>query len=464
MDVLGSASFVLQDETLAQGRFTNDVDALATGLRVRDASDDPGGYAIAQSIQAKVAGLQQSVTNVQTANNLLNVADGALSNAESILQRVRSLVVEARSDINSGTDLNNIQAEIDQLLDEVNRIGADTQFNGLNLLDGAYNTGIGVTSVQPGAYEVSAPIAAPDGSVGTNQVTDATGNGDPGAFVTLAGTNGEAGIGTFQPAYVVFQVISFSSNAIDPDTGIDVGPGVLFQIQAYSTDPEFGAAPLYSDTSAIAVNSGPIDDYVFNVPALWSNTNLSSPDIIAVNIANLTQNDVGATAAFYTTNGTPTPTGSALEVNDGGDEGLTVGISLPAITTEALNLTSISVLTPQTVNFMNEVLGQSSTNAISAGAAEQAVDNALTQIEQARAQIGSQVISLQDNADGSSSLIVNETASESSITDANVGQTVTQFTQEQLLINIGTSVLSQIEVSARQLTALLLNSYANLPT
>jgi flagellin len=463
MDVLGSASFVLQNETLAQDRFTNDVDALASGLRVRDASDDPGGFAIAQTLQAKIAGLQQASTNVQTATNVLNVASGALGSVENILQTVRSLVVEARSDINSATDLTNIQAEIDQLLDEVNRIGADTQFNGLTLLDGAFDTGAGINTVQPGAYEVPAPIAAPDGSIGTNEVTNADGTGDPGPLITLAGTNGEAGLGTFQPAYVVFQVISYSSNAIDPDTGIDVGPGVLFQIQAYSNDSQFGSAPLYVDTSAIAVNSGPITDYVFNVPALWSNTNLSQPDIIAVNIANLTANDVGATAAFYTTNGTPTPTGTALSVNDGGDEGSTVGISLPTISTSALSLSDISVLSPQIVNFMNEVTGDSSSNVIPAGAAEQAVDNALTQITEAQAQIGSQVLSLQDDSGDDGTLVANEAASESSITDANIGQTVTNFTQQQILVNVGTSVLAQIEVSARQLTALLLNSFTGLP-
>lgn len=462
MDVLGSASFVLQDEALTQDRLTSDVNALASGLRVRDASDDPSGYAIAQTLQSKIAGLQQSVTNVQTATNVLNVADGALSNVESILQRIRSLIVEARSDINSATDLGDIQSEISQLLDEVNRIGADTQFNGLNLLDGAFDTGA-AAPVAPGAYEVSAPITAPDGSTATNQVTDATGTGQPGALITLAGTNGEAGLGTFQPAYVVFQVISYSSNAVDPDTGIDVGPGVLFQIQAYSTDPQFGEAPLYSDTSAIAVNSGPIDDYVFNVPALWNNTTLSAPDIIAVNIANLTANDVGATAAFYTTSGTPDGTGHALQINDGGDEGLTIGISLPTISAFALNLSDITVAAPQTVNFMNEVTGQSSSNAISAGAAEQSVDNALSQLGASRAQIGAQVIALQDNADGNNTLILNETSSKSNITDANVGQTVTDFTQQQILVNVGTSVLSQLEVSARQLTALLLNSFAGLP-
>src|SRR5579863_261303 len=136
MDVLASASFVLQNEALTQNRLATDVNALASGLRVRSASDDPSGYAIAQTLNTKVSGLQQSVTNVQTGSNLLNVADGALSSIEQILSRVHSLVVESNSDINSQDDLANIQTEIDQLLKEVNTISSETNFNGLVLFNG----------------------------------------------------------------------------------------------------------------------------------------------------------------------------------------------------------------------------------------------------------------------------------------------------------------------------------------
>ena len=158
MDVLASASFVLQNEALTQNRLATDVNALATGLRVRSASDDPSGYAIAQTIQTKVAGLQQSVTNVQTANNLLNVADGALNSIELILQRVRSLIVESNSDINSSSDLLNIQTEINQMLLEVNKISSETNFNGLTLFNGQFDDGTGGTQTQAAITEVQAPI------------------------------------------------------------------------------------------------------------------------------------------------------------------------------------------------------------------------------------------------------------------------------------------------------------------
>ena len=138
MDVLGSAGWVLQNQALTQNRLAKDVNALASGLRVRSASDDPSGYTVSETLQTKVAGLQQSVTNVQTANNLLAVADGALTSIEDVLQRIRSLVVESNSDINSQEDLQGIQSEIDQLMIEINKISTTTNFNGLQLFSGQF--------------------------------------------------------------------------------------------------------------------------------------------------------------------------------------------------------------------------------------------------------------------------------------------------------------------------------------
>jgi len=111
---------------------------LSTGLRINTAADDPSGLAIAQSLQTQVNGFDAAVGNVQTATNAATVADGALQTTTSLLQRIRSLAVEAASDYSSDGDRANLQAEVSQLLLEVNRIGQDTQFNGTPLLDGAH--------------------------------------------------------------------------------------------------------------------------------------------------------------------------------------------------------------------------------------------------------------------------------------------------------------------------------------
>ena len=462
MDVLGSASQVLLNLSLTQKKEQTDIRALASGLRVSSAVDDPSGYGIAQRLQTQVNGFQQAAQNVQTANNALAVANGALTTITLILQRIRSLVVESRSDLNSSTDLANIQAEISQLLLEVNRISSNTSFNGLNLLDGQFQTtplyspasgnGLGY-----GAYQVTSPFLSPNGSIPTSTVTNADGLGNPGPLVTLYGPGGVSGPGNFTANFIVFQVTGYSANAIDPDTGINVGPGVFVQVQSYSSNPEFGAAPLMQDTTAVPVNSGVLSGITEATPASFSGP--VSSELLQFNLANLTQQDVGATIAFQVVpqSASQTTSNSPLYVQDGPQEGQTTAISLPGVSTSDLNISNISVLAPQTVSIFNQVTGQSSSNNISAADAETRVDAALTAITQAQAQIGAQMVSLNYDATNANTAAMNLTASVSSIQDANIGATVTDLTQQQILTQIGSSVLAQMQVSATQITALMLN-------
>ena len=465
MDVLGSASFILQNEALTQNRLAKDVNALASGLRVSSAADDPSGYTVHESIDTKVAGLQQSVTNVQTATNLLNVAEAALGNVTSILQRIRSLIVESNSDINSQNDLQNIQSEIDQLLLEINKIASETQFNGLKLFTGQFQVGtLSNTNTNPANLGVITTVTPPfpnpaTQGIGSNRAASG------GQFITpLQNT-----VGSFVPTFTVWSVVAAGSNVTDPDTGINVGSGVLLQEVAYSLNgSQFGPTPLFVDYTAVPTNS-PYNGVPIVTPSTYYPS--GTPNLIYnANIAGLSASDVGAQAAFITSNPVQSPVGShPLTINDGGDEGQTVSISLPGISTSALNISNISVLDPQISGIQNiagtpttVVQGISSSNNIPASYSEIMVDAALQTINTARAQIGAQTVALQQDANNASVTIVNEQAASSNIRDANIGATVTDFTKQQILVSVGNSVLSQMEVSAIQLTALLLNSYSGL--
>ena len=114
------------------------VTKLSSGLRINTAADDPSGLAIAESLQAQVNGFDQAVRNVQDATNAATVAEGALQTTTDILQRIRTLAVQGASDITSVSDKQNLQAEVQQLLLEVNRISQNTSFNGQQLLDGSH--------------------------------------------------------------------------------------------------------------------------------------------------------------------------------------------------------------------------------------------------------------------------------------------------------------------------------------
>ncbi|MDE4542543.1 flagellin [Thermoanaerobacterium sp. R66] len=113
---------------------------LSSGYRINSAADDAAGLAISEKMKAQIAGLDQAQRNAQDGISLLQTAEGALNETTSILQRMRELAVQASNDTNTNTDKANIQKEIDQLKNEINRIASTTQFNTKNLLNGSLKT------------------------------------------------------------------------------------------------------------------------------------------------------------------------------------------------------------------------------------------------------------------------------------------------------------------------------------
>lgn len=449
MDALGSAGYVLRNISLAQTKKLDDVNALASGLRVRSAVDDPSGYAIAETLQSRVSGLQQSVHNVQTANNALSVADAALATIQDVLQRIRSLTVEAASDFESQDDLSRIQTEIGQLLDEVNKVSESVQFNGLTLLDGAFDMSPGT---QASCVQVASPAAPTNATTSGPDVANADGSGNAGPLVTFTAPPVYAG--NFTPSFMVFTVTGYSDDAIDPDSGTDVGPGVYFQAQFYSTDPRFGSAPMMTDTTAITVNSGPVGPTSYANPASYT----GGDSLLLLNnfvVANLTEADVGASIAFVTTAAKTAGTGTSLYVNDGGGEGTVVPINLPAMNTTALSLDGITVMAPAAVNVYDDPIGQVSGNQLAAYDAQSRVDAALQTVGNVRALVGAQTVSLGEDADNASLTIENEETSESNIRDADIGATATDYSKQQLLGSIGTTVLASLQTDAQLVVGLV---------
>ncbi len=121
-----------------QAALETSVTRLSSGLRINSAADDPSGLAISQSLQSQVAGFDQATQNVQNATSAASIADGALAATTALLQRIRTLAVEASSDSASSADKANLQAEVSELLLEVNRVAENTTFNGVSLLDGSH--------------------------------------------------------------------------------------------------------------------------------------------------------------------------------------------------------------------------------------------------------------------------------------------------------------------------------------
>jgi len=110
---------------------------LATGLRINSAADDAAGLAISERLRAQVRSLDQAKRNAQDGISLVQTGEGALDEVGNILLRLRELAVQSANGTISSADRDTLDEEFRELVDEIDRIGRSTAFNGINLLDGS---------------------------------------------------------------------------------------------------------------------------------------------------------------------------------------------------------------------------------------------------------------------------------------------------------------------------------------
>ncbi|WP_273210113.1 flagellin [Marinobacter subterrani] len=111
---------------------------LSSGLRINSAKDDAAGLAISERFTSQIQGLNQAIRNSNDGISLAQVAEGALGESGNILQRIRELAVQSANATNSASDRKALQAEVNELKEELERIATTTEFNGLKLLDGSF--------------------------------------------------------------------------------------------------------------------------------------------------------------------------------------------------------------------------------------------------------------------------------------------------------------------------------------
>lgn len=120
------------------GAAGKNLEKLSSGLRINRAGDDAAGLAISEKMRGQIRGLDMAAKNAQDGISLIQTAEGALTETHSILQRMRELAVQSSTDTNTDKDRLNLQKEVDQLSQELTRIGKDTEFNTKKLLDGSF--------------------------------------------------------------------------------------------------------------------------------------------------------------------------------------------------------------------------------------------------------------------------------------------------------------------------------------
>ncbi len=133
-----SALYADRQLGVTQVDVAKNIEKLSSGQRINRAGDDASGLAVSEKMRSQIRGLNQAERNIQNGVSFIQATEGYLQETQDILHRLRELSVQSANGIYSDEDRLQIQVEVSQLVDEVNRIASHAQFNGMNMLTGAF--------------------------------------------------------------------------------------------------------------------------------------------------------------------------------------------------------------------------------------------------------------------------------------------------------------------------------------
>lgn len=451
-----------------ENKLAASMERLSSGLKINHAGDNPAGIAISNKMKAQIDALDQAEANANDGTSVLQIADGALNEVSSMLQRIRELSVQAANGTNSYSDRQSIQAEINQLVKEVDRISSDTEYNTKALLDGSSDvrcyaddvTRIAVSdSVKAGEYtftindstfarktltaDASAKLGTEEGSITINGVTfDVTADmtlediadniratvDEAGANLTInndttlefemnvLGSQGELEVVVSKN--VAEKIFGWATVADAEAQGFalaDDGTGYIFQESGKNADLTLGAgfsrdATYTADGNKVKI----IDNGGFTMEFLVN------PDLNGA-ITTLEVTEIGP-----------------MSIQIGANEHQNMDVRIPEISAESLYLDTVDV----TIK----------------GGPERALntlDDAIARLNEVRSRIGAFQNRLEYATTSLGATEENMTSAYSTILDTDMAEEMTEYTQQNILDQATISVLSQANDLPQQVLSLL---------
>jgi flagellin len=133
-----SAMYADRSLRVTQGSLDKSMERLSSGMRINRAGDDASGLAVSEKMRSQIRGLNQASTNASNGISFIQTSEGYLQETQDIIQRIRELSVQSANGIYTEEDRMQVQVEISQLVDEIDRIASHAQFNGMNMLTGRF--------------------------------------------------------------------------------------------------------------------------------------------------------------------------------------------------------------------------------------------------------------------------------------------------------------------------------------
>lgn len=486
----------------SQSSLATSMQRLSSGLRINSAKDDAAGLSIAERMTSQVRGLNQAARNANDAVSLSQTAEGALSSITDGLQRIRELSIQAANATNSASDRAALQNEVSQRVAEISRVGSQTQFNGLNLLDGSFtaqsfqvganaNQTIDISSIGDArASALGGNVLTADGTVTGNVVTaSATANG-VGAMVaatafTISTTDAAGSVQTTSPityaANAGANVIAGAINSAGAGAGVtavasnsatlaslSAAGTVTFTLDTQknaTTPPDGTFTAVSANISAVVTNQSDLSSLVSAINGQQSTTGITAEFSTAGDKSSITLKTldgrnigIGAFAVSGASNETVSFAGSTL----------TEGGTVAAVQTGTISLSSgrgaISTANAAADVFAAAGVNNSSFESVAAidistaAGAQTAlgtIDSALAQVSGSRAALGayqnrfdSVITNLQTTSE-------NISASRSRIQDADFAAETANLSRAQILQQAGTAMVAQANQLPQQVLKLL---------
>lgn len=429
------------------------MEKLSSGYRITKAADDAAGLAISQKMRTQIRGLDQASRNASDGISVIQTAEGALSEVESMLQRMRVLAVQAANGTNTTEDCEALQAEIDQLNLEIERISNTTEFNTKTLLDGnlsnrTYNESNTLETiylsdtVDPGDYEINVI------STGSHTVTEFQLDMSV-TEMPVAGTifvnDQKIEIAKDESMDSVKTKLRDTCEAIKITTNFSAdGKGCYFEAQAFGpkavdvyVQPKELAAVLKVEDdpdTTVETKKGENVGVTLGDGFKPSATKVVKGDIVTITDVNgfEMQVKVGGAGTIKVLDAGP------MDLQVGANEGQTMVVKIPNINPYTLGTDVLSVSSPD-----------------SAQAAITICDKAIQKVSDVRAKLGAYQNRLDyaiENLDLSEE---NMTEALSRIEDTDMASEMTEYTQKNVLAQAGNAMLAQANERPQTILSLL---------
>jgi flagellin len=456
---------------------------LSTGLSINSPADNPAGYIAAQGFTAQLGGVAQATSNANQAISLVQTADGAITQQVNILQNILSIASQAANGGSTASQSAAMQQVVSQLQTQISAISNQTNFNGVNLLDGTFQgvnfqvgadagqtVGLSISSTaanQIGAYASAGSSTGlyHTGGSASGGVADDTGHsfaitsGGAGAFTAgSVGVSGSAGNASFSvsAANESAQGIAQAVNQVTANTDVTAvaDTSAAFTVTAgsfsFTLGNGTGASPTNGTTITASVTSVSEAGLTGLVNAVNENTGTtgvtatvnSSNQLV---LTNASGDNISVSA--FSGSGTLAAGGTTTTTLGTGGSDATSATIQGLVTLQSNQSFSLSAAASDLgLNAVSSLKAVSSVNvstAAGATAALSVINFALAQLESVGSQLGATQQELQATVANLQSTTTNLTAAQGVVQDANIPQVSTQLTQEEILQQAGVSALAQ---------------------